>query len=78
MQETTKDRQKMLLASKARNLINEYGPLIEQVVSECMKEFEAPINEETSDRIAMEYKRKQGGKEALQLFMKKLNAKTHE
>ena len=73
-----KEREKAIIASKAQSIINEHGPFLESLVAEIKREIESPINAVTVDSIALEYKYRQGIKEGLTLFMKKLNAKSYE
>ena len=73
-----KERERQIVAAKARNLINEYGPFLQSIVDECIQEQNAPIMGTTTDEIAMQYMRREGGKDALKLLMKKLNSKTNE
>lgn len=72
------NRQKQLTAAKARNLLNEHGKFLEELANEVIKELDAPIQGTTSDEIALQYMRREGGKDAVKLFMKKINSKTNE
>lgn len=72
------ERERSHIAAKARNLLNEYGPFLQGLVDDVIKELDTPINETTVDAIALQYVRREGGKESLRLLMKKLNSKTNE
>lgn len=64
--------------SKAQGLIKEYGDFLIQVISEIKKEMDTPINEDTAEKVGLEYARRQSGKNALNLLMQRLNSKSNE
>jgi len=64
--------------ARARNLLKDYGDLLLQTVEEVKKHLNGDITGTTADEIALEYKRRQGGREALDSFLVKLNAKANE
>jgi len=69
------ERQKQ---ARARNLLKEYSNLLIETVDEIKNTLNGDITGSTSDEIALEYKRRQGGREALNLFLTKLNSKANE
>lgn len=64
--------------AQAQNLLREYLPLLIETVEEVKKELNIEITGTTSDEIALEYKRRQGGREALNNFLTRLNGKANE
>lgn len=66
------------LASKFQGLLKEYGQVLELLIVETKREYDAPINEDTVEAIGLRYAKNQSAKEALTLFMKKLNSKANE
>lgn len=64
--------------AKAQNLLKEYSDLIIETIEDVKKELDLEITGSTSDEIALEYKRRQGGRLALQAFLVKLNSKANE
>lgn len=66
------------LASKFQALLKEHGQLLEMVVAEIKKEYDEPINEETAEKIGLEYAKCLAGKNALTRLMQKLNNKANE
>lgn len=75
--ELSKDRQKRYTATQAQNLLKEFGDLLAQVAQETKDEYSQPINATTVDEIAIVFSRHQGAKQAVDLFMKKLNSKAN-
>ncbi len=66
------------LASKYQAILREHGQLLENLIAETKHEYDAPINETTVEAIGLRYAKNQSAKEALTLFMKKLNSKANE
>ena len=64
--------------ARARNLLKEYSNLLLETVEEVKKMLDGDITGTTADEIALEYKRRQGGREALNAFLTKLNSKANE
>lgn len=64
--------------ARAQNLLKEYSDLLITTVEEIKKELNVEITGSTSDEIALEYKRRQGGREALTNFLQRLNSKSNE
>lgn len=64
--------------ARAQHLIKEYNDLLIEVIDEVKRELNVDITSSTVDEIALEYKRRQGGREALTNFMKRLNNKANE
>lgn len=64
--------------AKAQNLLKEYSDLLISTVDEIKKELNVDITGTTVDEIALEYKRRQGGREALTNFLQRLNSKANE
>ncbi len=64
--------------AKAQSLLKEHGQFLELIIAEVKREYESEIIGTTADEIALEYKRRQGAKEALALFMKRVNSKADE
>lgn len=76
--ETSKERQKRYTSAKAQQLLKEHGSFIQDIVDECIREYSSEINEESTDATVMKYKHNQGARQALTLFMKKLNSKAND
>lgn len=68
-------RDKQLLSSKCREIIKSHYDVIEVISDEIRKEQTAPINGETCEEIALEYKFREGIKQGLILFIQRLNSK---
>lgn len=66
------------LSSKYQSILKEHGQLLEFLIAEQKKEYDAAINGETVEQIGLEYAKRQAAKDALTLFMKKLNSKANE
>lgn len=64
--------------AQAQNLLREYSGLILEAVEEVKKELGTEITGNSTDEIALEYKRRQGGREALNNFLARLNGKANE
>lgn len=64
--------------AQAQNLLREYSNLLIETVDDIKKELNVEITASTVDEIALEYKRRQGGREALNNFLKRLNSKANE
>ena len=64
-------------ASKAQGLLKEYGDFLLQIISEIKKEMDSPINEDTAEKVGLEYAKRQAGKNALTLLMQKINKKSN-
>lgn len=64
--------------SKAQGLLKEYGEFLQYVIDEIKKEYDAPINENTAEKVGLEYARRQASKNALTLLIQKLNTKSNE
>ena len=64
--------------ARARNLLKEYSDLLIETVDEVKKRLDGDITGSTVDEIALEYKRRQGGREALNEFLTRLNSKSNE
>lgn len=62
----------------AQGLIKEYGPFMEAVIDVIKKEYDAPINKETAEQVGLEYARRQAAKDALRLFIQRLNSISNE
>ena len=62
----------------AQGLIKEYGPFMEMVIEAIKKEYDTPINKETAEQVGLEYARRQAAKEALRLFIQRLNSISNE
>ena len=68
----------LLKAAQAQNLLNEYGDLIQEIVESIKKESYVDINGSTSDEIALEYKKREGMRTGVTLFLQKLNSRANE
>lgn len=77
-QDSNKDRTKRYNAAKAQALLKEYGEFIMEVINETSAEYSQEINELSVEALAIRYSKNQGGRQALQLFMKKLNSKASD
>jgi hypothetical protein len=66
------------IQAKTQNLLREYSDLLISTIEEVKRELNVEITGSTSDEIALEYKRRQGGREALNNFLTKLNSKANE
>ena len=64
--------------ARAQHLLKEYNDLLLEVIDEVKRELNVDITSNVVDEIALEYKRRQGGREALTNFMKRLNNKANE
>ncbi len=64
--------------AQAQNLLREYSQLLISTVDEIRKELNTEITHGTVDEIALEYTRRQGGREALNNFLTRLNSKANE
>jgi len=67
-----------ILVSRCQNLLNTYGDLLLLVAEEIKKEQDGPINLDSVELIALEYKRKQGVKQGLTLLIQRINTKANE
>ena len=65
-------------SSKAQGLLKEYGPFMELVVESLKKEYDTPINKDTAEQVGLEYARRQAAKEALRIFIQRLNSISNE
>ena len=65
-------------ASKAQGLIKEYGEFMNYVIAEMSREYDAPINKDTAEQVGLEYARRLAAKNALKLFIQKLNTLSNE
>lgn len=65
-------------ATKAQSILNEYGLFLQSIIDEINKELDAPINYDSAEKVGLEYARRLAGKNALKLFMQKLNSKSNE
>ncbi len=63
---------------KAQGLIKEYGEFMNAVIEEISKEYDAPINLKTAEEVGLEYARRLAAKNALKLFIQKLNTISNE
>lgn len=64
--------------AQVQNLLREYAPLLMETIEELKRELNVEITGSTADEIALEYKRRQGGREALHNFLQRLNAKGND
>ncbi len=78
MAETPTERAKRYSAGRFQNLLKEYGELLETIAKEVIAEYDQEINESTVDAVAMKYAKNQGARQAMMLFMQKLNSHTNE
>jgi hypothetical protein len=65
-------------ASKAQGILKEYGDFLLHIIDEIGKEYDSPINEDTAEKVGLEYARRLAGKNSLKLLMQKLNSKSNE
>ncbi len=65
-------------ASKAQGILKEYGDFLLSCIGEIKKEMDVPINEDTAEKVGLEYARRQAAKNALTLLMQKINSKSNE
>jgi hypothetical protein len=56
-------------------MLKSHYDVIEVISDEIKREQEAPINGESCEEIALEYKYRQGIKQGLVLFIQRLNSK---
>ena len=75
--ELSGDRLKRYEAIRFQNLLKEYGALLQDVIKDTIEEYSQEIMEDTVDKIAITYSKSQGARQALQLFIKKLNSKAN-
>ena len=68
----------LLKAVQAQNLLNEYGQILADIAESIKKESLVDINHSTTDEIALEYKRREGIREGVRLFMQKINSRANE
>lgn len=64
--------------AKAQNLLKEYSDLIISTIDDVKRELNTEITGSEVGEIALEYKRRQGGREALTNFLQRLNSKSNE
>lgn len=64
--------------ARAQNLLKEYSGLLIETVDEVKRELAVDITASSMEEIALEYKRRQGGREALNNFLARLNGKANE
>lgn len=67
------DRQ--IISSKCRDILKNHHDTLTYIIDEIKREQESPIHLDTVDKIALEYKKRQGVREGLVLFMQRLNSK---
>ena len=65
-------------SSKAQGILKEYGDFLRHTIEQISKEMDSPINEDTAEKVGLEYARRQAGKNALKLLMQRLNTKSNE
>lgn len=66
------------IAAKAQALVKEYSDFLKYIMDACIKELDTPITEKSPEMIGIEYARRLAGKQALDLFMRKLHTKANE
>lgn len=66
------------ISVKAQGLIKEYGEFMKFIMEACIKELDTQITEKTPEMIGLEYSKRLAGKQALDLFMRKLHSKANE
>lgn len=64
--------------TKAQGLLKEYGAFLQQVIDESNKEFDAPIIEDTAEKVGLEYSRRLASKQALKGLILRINTKANE
>lgn len=64
--------------ARTQNLLKEYGDLLLETVEEINEQLRVDITETGVGEIALEYKKRQGGRQALNNFLARLNAKANE
>lgn len=65
-------------AARVQNLLKEYGDILIDTVEEINKALQVDITETSVGEIALEYKKRQGGRQALNNLLARLNAKAND
>jgi hypothetical protein len=64
--------------AKTQNLLKEYSDVLIEAVEFVKRELNVEITSTTTDEIALEYIRRQGGRQALDNFLRRLNSNANE
>ena len=73
-----KNQTDLITAARAQNLLREYGTLLQEIANSIKAESMVDITGSTCEEIALEYKKREGMRSAVQLFLQKINTKANE